>query len=275
MKLFFLTPEITPFTLPSIMGNYSAKISLLLQGKSHDLRTMVPKYGYISERKYILREVIRLREIPFNFDGEDQVASAKSAFIPKTRVQVYFLEHEKWFKPLSNFLYKARNGVPLSDNDIRFAYFATAGLAILPHLFWKPDMYLCHGWQSSLVPLLYHQLFKEKVAKNINYKNIKSTYIVHSMDNYCNFSRNAFQLAGVDVPDYLDNDIINTHETAVHFSDKVIVFNYPNSSLSDDFMKLKAVEKHSKKINIIDWDDKDAPDYFSIADQIDEIITSD
>ena len=55
MKLFFLTSEITPFTLPSILGNYSAKVSLFLQGKSHDLRTMIPKYGYISERKYILR----------------------------------------------------------------------------------------------------------------------------------------------------------------------------------------------------------------------------
>ena len=59
MKLFFLTSEITPFTLPSVLGDYSAKISLLLQGKPHDLRTMLPKYGYISERKYILREVIR------------------------------------------------------------------------------------------------------------------------------------------------------------------------------------------------------------------------
>ena len=56
----------------------------------HDIRTILPKYGFISERKYILREVIRLREIPFSFCGVEEIASAKSAFIPKTRVQVYF-----------------------------------------------------------------------------------------------------------------------------------------------------------------------------------------
>jgi starch synthase len=274
MKLFFLTSEITPFTLPSVLGDYSAKISLLLQGKPHDLRTMLPKYGYISERKYILREVIRLREIPFEFSGLDQNTSAKSAFIPKTRVQVYFLEHSEWFKPISNLLYKAKNGRILSDNDMRFSYFACAGLAIIPHLFWKPDMYLCHGWQSSLVPLLYHQKYKDKVLKNINYKNIKSTYIVHSMDQFCQFKRESFDAAGLTLPDYLDNDVVNTHETAVHYADKVILFNFPNSSLVDDFMKLKAVEKHSNKISVIDWDDIESPNYFDLSDKIDEVLTS-
>ena len=274
MKLFFLTSEITPFTLPSVLGNYYAKVSLLLQGKSHDLRTMIPKYGYISERKYILREVIRLREIPFEFDGKDQATSAKSAFIPKTRVQVYFLEHLEWFKPISNLLYKAKNGRILSDNDMRFAYFACAGLAIIPHLFWKPDMYLCHGWQSSLVPLLYHQKYKDKVSKNIDYKNIKTTYIVHSMDEFCQFKRESFEAAGLKLPDYLDSDVVNTHETAVHYADKVIIFNYPNSSLVDDFMKLKVVKKHIEKVSIIDWNDEASPDYFTIANKLDEVLTS-
>ena len=54
----------------------------------------------MSERKYILREVIRLRKIPFSFKGNDHITSAKNAFIPKTRVQVYFLEDEYWFTPL-------------------------------------------------------------------------------------------------------------------------------------------------------------------------------
>ena len=274
MKLFFLTSEIVPFTLPSILGYYSAKVSLLLQGKSHDLRTMIPKYGYISERKYILREVIRLREIPFEFDGVDQKTSAKSAFIPKTRVQVYFLEHIEWFKPISNLLYKAKNGRILFDNDMRFAYFACAGLAIIPHLFWKPDMYLCHGWQSSLVPLLYHQKYKDKVSKNIDYKNIKTTYIVHSMDEFCQFKRESFEAAGLKLPDYLDSDVVNTHETAVHYADKVIIFNYPNSSLVDDFMKLKVVKKHIEKVSIIDWNDEASPDYFTIANKLDEVLTS-
>ena len=96
---------------------------LLLQNKRHDIRTIIPKYGYVSERKYILREVIRLREIPFEFGEENVITSAKSAFIPKTRVQVYFLEDDQRFKPLTNLIYKAKNGRVLIDNDMRFAFF--------------------------------------------------------------------------------------------------------------------------------------------------------
>ena len=274
MKIFFLTTEITPFTLPSVLGDYSSKVSLLLQGKPHDLRTMIPKYGYISERKYILREVIRLREIPFEFNGVQQTASAKSAFIPKTRVQVYFLEHEEWFKPLSNLLYKAKNGRILSDNDIRFTYFSCAALAILPHLFWKPDMFLCHGWQSSLVPMLYHQCYKNKVAKNINYKNIKTTYVVHSMDQLCLFNRDTLDTANLDVPSYLRDDIVNANDLAVHFSDKIILLNLPNSKLVKDFMKLKSVKKHKDKISIVDYDQLESPNYFTLSDKINEVINS-
>ena len=93
LKLFFLTTEITPFANATSLADFSANVPLLLQAKDHDIRNMHPKYGFISERKFILREVIRLREIPFVFDGKDQMTSAKSAFIPRTRVQVYFLEH--------------------------------------------------------------------------------------------------------------------------------------------------------------------------------------
>ena len=48
-----------------------------MQENGHDIRTIIPKYGYVSERKYILREVIRLREIPFSFKGNDHITSAK------------------------------------------------------------------------------------------------------------------------------------------------------------------------------------------------------
>ena len=121
-KLFYLTTEITPFANVTHLGDFSINIPLQLQEKGHDIRTIIPKYGYVSERKYILREVIRLREIPFEFGKENVIASAKSAFIPKTRVQVYFLEDTKRFKPLTNLIYKAKNGRVISDIHERFAF---------------------------------------------------------------------------------------------------------------------------------------------------------
>ena len=69
---------------------------------------MKPKYGFISERKYILREVIRLKDMKVNFSGKSELTNIKSAFIPNTRSQVYFLEFNDYYKDLPDLLYKSR-----------------------------------------------------------------------------------------------------------------------------------------------------------------------
>ena len=110
----------------------------------------------MSERKYILREVIRLRQIPYVFNGQEKIASAKSGFIPKTRVQVYFLEDEHWFQPLTNlFCTRPKMDEFLTDNGERYGIFSKSVLSTLPHLFWSPDIFICNGWQSAMVPGMY------------------------------------------------------------------------------------------------------------------------
>ena len=91
-----------PFASASCLSNHSSDIPLHLQDQGNDVRCLMPKYGFISERKYILREVIRLKEIPFHFHGSDIICSAKSAFLPKSRLQVYFLEQKEFFGDLNN-----------------------------------------------------------------------------------------------------------------------------------------------------------------------------
>ena len=60
-----------PFASVSNLANLSVDIPLGLQDQGNDVRCLMPKYGFISERKYILREVIRLKEILFNYDDND------------------------------------------------------------------------------------------------------------------------------------------------------------------------------------------------------------
>ena len=90
-----------PFASVSNLANLSVDIPLGLQDQGNDVRCLMPKYGFISERKYILREVIRLKEILFDYDDIDYECSAKSAFLPKSRLQVYFLENEEKFGELN------------------------------------------------------------------------------------------------------------------------------------------------------------------------------
>jgi len=269
LKLFYLTTEITPFADTSHLGQYSVNIPLALQTIGHDVRTMIPKYGFVSERKYILREVIRLREIPFEFDGDDVLTSAKSAFIPKTRVQVYFLENEPWFKSLTNLLYKAKNGRVLPDNDARYAYFSKAAIATLPHLFWKPDVIICNGWQSAFVPLIYQQIYDAKEF----YGGIKTVLTVHSVDEYCDFSRSTYAKAGVTIPENITGDMVNCYEVAAPFADLIVAVNSPDNDVTGQLLELPGVKANENKIVSISLDDEETPNFNATASALNEELT--
>ena len=269
-KLYFTTTEIAPFANVTSLAKFSGSIPLFLQEKGHDIRTIIPKYGYISERKYILREVIRLRDIPFEFHGEQQSASAKSAFIPKTRVQVYFLEDEYWFSPLTNLLYKAKNGRILADNSQRFAYFTKAVLATLPHLFWVPDIFICNDWQSALLPGMYNKHFKDS---NDFYKSIKTLLVVHSNNQYAEFSREELMLANIDIHPSLNGDFLNIFEVAAFETDFIVILDTSSNQISSDLLKLDSFKTNSNKISVLNIENEEKPNYHKISEEIDKIIS--
>ena len=269
-KLYYLTTEIIPFANVTSLAEFSTKVPLALQGKGHDIRTVIPKYGYVSERKYILREVIRLREIPFEFNGQNQVASAKSAFIPKTRVQVYFLEDDHWFQPLSNLVYKSKNGRILADNGERYAYFSKAVLSTLPHLFWSPDIFICNGWQSALVPGMFKKHFE---GINEFYKNIKTVMVVHDLDEYAEISRKDLELAEVPIDKSLKGKTLNVFDVGAFHADSIIVFDKPSDVISKKLLKQPGIAANKKKVSVIKWSDDDSPDYQKIADEMDQVFT--
>ena len=99
-KICYLSSEITPFASAYSLGKFSRKItSLYHEDPDLDIRLMMPKYGFISERKYILREVIRLKNIPtvpsklseekklnpfLKFDDRDYIDSIGMDFVSDT-----------------------------------------------------------------------------------------------------------------------------------------------------------------------------------------------
>jgi len=267
-KIFYVTTEIIPFANVTSIADFSTNVPFLLQEKGHDIRTIIPKYGFISERKYILREVIRLREIPFDFGGDAQVVSAKSAFIPKTRVQIYFLEDDEWFKPLTNLLYKSKNGRTLSDNGERYGYFGKAVLATLPHLFWTPDIFVCNGWQAAFIPGLYKEFYEGKEF----YKKIKTVMAIHDFNEYAIMNKSDIELAEIDIPKTSKGDTVNLYEVGAQYADKIVIFDKPSDKISEKLLKLPGIEAHKKKIKIINLKSDESPDYYAVSDKFEQAI---
>ena len=55
-KIFYINSEMEPFASVSNLANLSVEIPLGLQEKGNDLSCLMPKYGFISERKYIFNK---------------------------------------------------------------------------------------------------------------------------------------------------------------------------------------------------------------------------
>ena len=268
-KLYYLTTEIIPFADVTPLAEFSTKVPLALQEKGHDIRTIIPKYGYVSERKYILREVIRLRQIPYVFNGHEKIASAKSGFIPKTRVQVYFLEDEHWFQPLTNLLYKAKNGRILADNGERYGIFSKSVLSTLPHLFWSPDIFICNGWQSAMVPGMFKKHFE---GINDFYKKIKTAMVIHDINEYAEIPRKDLELAEVPIDNSLKGKTLNIYDVGSFYSDAIIIMDKPSNCISKKLLKQPGISANKKKVSVINWSDNESPDYQNIADEMNDIL---
>ena len=85
---------------------------------------------------------------------------------------------EEQFDDLNNLLFKSKNGRFLPDNDSRFAIYSLAAIKMLPNLFWFPNIIVCNGWTSALVPFILKKLAKS----NKELSKIKTIYITNSLN---------------------------------------------------------------------------------------------
>ena len=234
LKLYYLSAEVAPFSETYELASFSRKITSRLHDKTDiDIRVSQPKYGYVSERKYILREVIRLKDIPVMFNEEKHIINMKSCFIPETRVQVYFMENNPLYKALPDLIYKARNGRIFSDIDERFAFFALSAIDTLTSLFWAPDVFICNDWQTSFLPILLREQYKQEEF----YSNMKSVYIIHSVNDYRKYSKKTYDMLGLTPGE--SGELIDNHICAIENADLTIAMNYESSKLMDKMMKQK------------------------------------
>ena len=234
LKLYYLSAEVAPFSETYELATFSRKITSKLHDKEDvDIRVSQPKYGYVSERKYILREVIRLKDIPVMFNEEKHIINMKSCFIPETRVQVYFMENNPLYKSLPDLIYKARNGRIFSDIDERFAFFALSAIDTLTSLFWAPDVFICNDWQTSFLPILLREQYKQEEF----YSNMKSVYIIHSVNDYRKYSKKTYDMLGLTPGE--SGKLIDNHICAIENADLTIAMNYESSKLMDKMMKQK------------------------------------
>lgn len=183
-KVLFITQEITPYLPESEMANIGRYLPQAIQEKGREIRTFMPKWGDINERRNQLHEVIRLSGMNLIIDDTDHPLIIKVASIQAARMQVYFIDNDDYFQ---NRLRTAdENGVEYSDNDSRAIFYARGVLETVKKLRWCPDVIHCHGWISALAPLYIKKAYSDEPS----FRDVKIVFSVYEDDFQNNFNSN-------------------------------------------------------------------------------------
>lgn len=159
-KVLFITQEITPYVPESPMSLVGRKLPQAIQDKGREIRTFMPKWGNINERRNQLHEVIRLSGMNMIIDDTDHPLIIKVASIQSARMQVYFIDNDDYFQQRE--MTADENGVEYPDNDERAIFYARGVLETVKKLRWCPDVIHCHGWITSLIPLYIKSAYRDE-----------------------------------------------------------------------------------------------------------------
>ena len=158
-KVLFVSQEITPYLPETELSQIGRNLPQAIQETGKEIRTFMPKYGNINERRNQLHEVIRLSGMNLIIDDTDHPLIIKVASIQAARMQVYFIDNEDYFH--RKYMVSDGKGTFFKDNDERMIFFARGVLETVRKLRWSPDLVHCHGWFTSLVPLYIKKAYRE------------------------------------------------------------------------------------------------------------------
>ncbi|MDE7374615.1 MAG: glycogen/starch synthase, partial [Odoribacter sp.] len=143
-KILFISQEITPYLPESEMAHIGRFLPQGIQEKGKEIRTFMPRYGCINERRNQLHEVIRLSGMNLIINNTDHPLIIKVASIQSARMQVYFIDNEDYFQ--RKHVIEDEKGVFFPDNDERAIFFARGVFETVKKLRWAPDLISCQGW---------------------------------------------------------------------------------------------------------------------------------
>jgi starch synthase len=221
-KVLFVSSEITPYLEETPQGIIGRKLPQGIQERGKEIRTFMPRFGCINERRNQLHEVIRLSGMNLIINDNDHPLIIKVASIQSARMQVYFIDNEEYFQ--RKLTYVNQEGNLFEDSDERTIFFCRGVIETVKKLGWAPDVIHCHGWMTSMLPIMIKKAYSEDPI----FAESKIVYSVY--DDAFTGQMNAktaqkLKMEGMndkDLKHYKTPNYINLTKSAIDYSDAVI-----------------------------------------------------
>ena len=166
-NILFAASECVPFIKTGGLADVVGALPKSLNHNEYDVRVVIPNYTcipweYRSQFRYVSH---------FYMDYGRHVENVHVGIMEYVYegVHFYFIDNEYYFK---------RDGIYGHYDDAeRFAFFSRAGLEIIPHIDFKPDIIHTNDWQTALVPVYYSTMY----ANREGYEGIKNIFTIHNI----------------------------------------------------------------------------------------------
>lgn len=221
LSVLNVSGECLPYCKWTDGADFNSGLSLSLKEKGVDSRIMIPKYGYISERKNRIHDINRLREMPIPIGEEEDFATIKSSSFQNTRskVQSYITTNDNYFNKLKGVIQDNRTSEVFPNNFERFAFFSRSVVETCNLLSWYPDIIQISDNMSSLVPAMAKTMFPEQ------FKNTKFVYVVQDFYELGEFDYKLGSLTNLDeeeLKNCKNKNKFSLLKCALHYSDAII-----------------------------------------------------
>jgi starch synthase len=263
-RVLFISQEIMPYLPENEMSKVGRYLPQLIQEKGKEIRTFMPRFGCINERRNQLHEVIRLSGMNLIIDDTDHPLIIKVASIQAARMQVYFIDNDDYFHRKS--ILHDSEGKFFEDNDERAIFFARGFFETVKKLRWSPDLIVCQGWLSCLVPLYLKKAYKDDPL----FENSKVIYSVNNDLFEGELNKNFKEKSlfdGVteeDVKDLENPTFFNVVKTAIDYSDGVI---YGHKDVNDK-IKEYVTSEGKKSLDYVEKEDGYEVAYNNFFDEV-------
>jgi starch synthase len=178
--------------------------------------------------------VIRLSGIEVKVGEHMESMRIKVASIPNAKLQVYFLDNDKYFGRKALFM-ERDSGEHYDDNDERLVFYNKGVLETVIELGWRPDIIHCHDWPSGLIPFLVKNQYKDESL----FEHTQIIYNIHHTENHGIFDEKILDLLdmpeSVDRSELADDHKVDLRKLGLQFSDYVVTGNRLNHQLDEEF----------------------------------------
>ena len=221
MKIMFASAEVAPFSKVGGLADVVGSLPKVLEKMGHEIAIFTPLHGFIDEKKFGIRE-IENSKLTINYSYGEYYFRLKTAKLPGTNINVFFLDNSKYFAPFKEVY---PGCIDTRYEHERFIAFSHAVIEYAKLLNFKPDIIHSNDWHTAMIPVYMKVNYKDDPF----FSKTKNVFSIHNLAYQGQWFDDLLYFAQIDHK-YVWNcwglehfGMLNWMKGAINYSDKIVV----------------------------------------------------